>query len=144
MTNNEEAGWTKINFRQPPDKLREHGPSIGLGISAAPYAGGNIINTLAQIDTGAGGTAISTRIAALLNLGPTGKGEVREAGREPIVGYYAKVRLLIPGAYIELEVVALSSLHPPHEILIGRDILSNCRLFVDFVGGLTSLHIKGA
>jgi predicted aspartyl protease len=124
MTDDKEPGWTKVNVRQPPEEMREYGPSLQVGIAATPYTGGNIVTALAQIDTGASGTAVSTRIANLLNLEPTGEGEVREAGREPVTGYYAKVRLFLPGTDIELDVVGLSSLHPPHEVLIGRDILS--------------------
>lgn len=70
------------------------------------------------------------------------RGEIREAGREPIFVDYYSVRLYLPNISLEFEIPCLPFLHPPHEVLIGRDVLSKCVLVVDFMKGLTGLHFK--
>jgi predicted aspartyl protease len=142
MTDDEESGWAKIRFTQPIDDLIKYVPSIKVGVVALPIDGTERMTVVALIDTGAAGTAISPRLARVLNREPIGFGTAHEAGREPITVPYFKIRLYLFSAEIELEVAGLPSLDPPHDILIGRDILADCRLVVDFISGSTSLHIK--
>jgi predicted aspartyl protease len=141
MTNDKEPGWTKIRIRQSVDDLFKRGPTINIGIAPQPFLGRGLMTVLAQIDTGAAGTALSPRLANKLGLEPAGRGKIIEAGREPIVVPYFKVRLFLPGMDIETKVSGLS-LPPPHDILIGRDILANCRIAIDFITGAVCLHIK--
>lgn len=143
MADDEEASWAKIRITQPVDEIIQYGPSIKIGVAPVPFQGEGTTIVLAQIDTGAAGTGISARLARKLNLKPVGFGEVHEAGRNPIKAPYFKVRLSLPSTDIESEVVGLATLDPPHDVLIGRDLLANCRLVVDFLSGLTVLHIKG-
>ena len=142
MTDDEEAAWAKIRITQTVDELLKFGPSVEIGIAPVPFEGKGLITVLAQIDTGAAGSGMSPRLTRKLNLKPVGKGEIREVGREPIVVNYFRVRLFLPSTDIETDIVGLPSLDPPHDVLIGRDILANCRLIIDFPRGLTGLHIK--
>ena len=141
MTNDKETVWTKIGFQQTVEDVIKHGPSarVGIGprVSTEP-----VIQALAQIDTGAAGCGISPRLSKRLNLDPIDTGEIHEAGREPITTSIFSVRLFTPVMDIELDVAGLPSLAPPHDILIGRDILARFRLLVDFTNGVTQLHFK--
>jgi predicted aspartyl protease len=143
MTDNKEPGWAKIRNTQAVDDLVKYGPSIEVGIAPIPFGTGRR-SALAQIDTGAGGTAISPRLARKLNLKPVAKGTAHQAGLPPITAQYFRVRLFLPSTDIEMEVVGFATLNPPHDVLIGRDVLANCRLAVDFLSGVTCLHIKSS
>lgn len=144
MTNDEEAAWAKISIKQTVDELIEFGPSIKAGIAPVPFKGTGMTCVLAQIDTGARGSGISPRLARKLNLSPMENVEVHLPGRGPITAPAFKVRLFLPSTDIEVDVVGLATLDPPHDILIGRDILSSCQLIVDFTSGLTGLHIRSS
>lgn len=144
MTDDKEAAWAKIAIRQPIDELIKHGPSLKIGILPVPSIG-NAVGALAQIDTGAAGTGLSPRLVSALSLPPTGDGEIREPGREIISVKFYRVRLILPSRLdVEVEVAGLPSLAEPHDILIGRDILAEARLLVDFTDGITRLHFKTA
>jgi predicted aspartyl protease len=143
MTNDKEAGWAKITFRQTVDELIQNGPTIEIGVTCIDS--GNGARVLAQIDTGAAGTGVSAKLAERLGLMPYGEhGEIHEAGRERLVVPYHFVRLTLPHADIEHEVACLPSLGAPHDVLIGRDILANSRLVVDFIAGVVGLHIRAS
>jgi hypothetical protein len=145
MMDEREPRWTKIEFRQPVDDLLKYGPSIEVDVAALEGEDTTAASAraLAQIDTGAGGTGISPRLATKLRLIPIASGIVHQPGMTGIRVPYFNVRLSLPSAQLDMEVVGFPTLQPPHDILIGRDILSNCRLAVDFVSGLTCLLIKG-
>lgn len=141
MTNNEEAGWAKIQTTQPINDLVEHGPSIEIGVMAIPFDGKSITSTFAQIDTGASGTGISPWLVKQLGLKPGDVAIAHEAGRDPIETNFFSVRLLFPSnIHIEMDVVGLPSLGGNHGILIGRDFLKNARVGVDFTTGKVCLH----
>jgi len=143
MTNDKEPGWAKIRITQKVDDLIKHGPSITVGITPMPFEGAGMISVLALIDTGASGTGISPRLARKLDLKPIDIGIAREAGREPIEGHYFRVRLFLPaGVQIDTDVFGPPSVTTDHDVLIGRDILASCRLIVDFVSGVTGLHVQ--
>jgi hypothetical protein len=141
MTDNKEPLWSKICLRQPVDDIVKYGPSIEVNVSAID--GGPRIKALAQIDTGAAGSGISKKLAAKLKLRPTGAGEIHQPGLPSTVAPYFRVRIALPIAGdIEVEVTGLATLDPPHDVLIGRDILALCRLAIDFTDGTTTLHIR--
>ena len=147
MMDDEESGWSKINIKQSVDDLIRYGPGLKIGIAAFPYVADAPKLVLAQIDTGASGTGISPKLVAELGLVPHGPpGEIREAGRDPIIASYFRVGIFLPSipepVELKLEVVGLPSLPPPHDILIGRDVLSRCKLGIDFIAGRTKLQIK--
>ena len=143
MADNEEAAWAKININQTVDDLLKYGPSIKIGIAPVPFTGEGMMTVCAQIDTGADGTGMSPRLTSKLNLRPVDTGTIHEAGREAITASFFKVRLFIPpSAEIDTDIAGLPSLNPPHDVLIGRDILSSCRLLIDFTRGVTGLHFK--
>ena len=144
MADNKKIRWTQINIRQSADDLFQRGPSLSIGIAPLGNNTG-MLSILAQIDTGAHGTGISPRVAEKLSLSPAGHGEIREAGRKPIACPYYPVRLSIDSIMdIELEVVGLPALGAPHDPVIGRDVLANCRLAIDFSLGHTALFIKAS
>jgi predicted aspartyl protease len=123
MTDDKEPIWSQVRIRQPVDDIIQYGPSIEVDVSAID--GGPRIKALAQIDTGAHGTAISTRLALKLDLRQIGAGEIRQPGLAPIVSPYFRVRVTLPIAGdIETDVAGLSSLSLPHDILIGRNVLA--------------------
>ena len=144
MTDDEKAAWAKIRITQTVDELIKYGPSIKIGIAPVPFEGAGLVTVLAQIDTGAAGSGMSPRLTRKLGLKPIDSGEIHEAGRTPIIAPYFRVRLILPSTDIETDIVGLPSLNPPHDVLIGRDILTNCRLIVDFTSGLTALHIRSS
>jgi predicted aspartyl protease len=145
MTNDKESGWAKTRITQSPDDLRERGPITLVGISGQDTKRSNMFKVAALIDTGAHGTTISPRLAEKLALPVADRGEVREAGREVITADYFKVGLFFPRCgWIDLDVARLPSFDPECDVLIGRDILANCRLLVDFGTGITELHIKAS
>lgn len=142
MANDKEAAWTQVRINQSVEELRKYGPSLRVAISPVPDPT-RTIHSLAQIDTGAHGTALNPRICRELGLTPFGEFVINEAGRAPIVGDRYRVRLFLPPAIdIEMDIAAMPSLHPPHEVLIGRDVLSGGRMMVDFTTGVTVLQFK--
>ena len=142
MTDDEEAAWTKIRITQTVDNLLKDGPSLKIDVAPVPFEGNGLTTVLAQIDTGAAGSGMSPWLTGKLNLRPVREVEIHEAGREPIVAQIFRVRLFLPSIDIEIDIVSLPSLNKPHDVLIGRDILKNSRIIVDFTSGVTGLHIK--
>ena len=142
MADDKKAGWSEFRIRQTTDELFQHGPSLEIGIVALPQNGRIPIRALALLDTGAAGTAISPGLAERLAPNIIDKGEIHEAGREPVVASFYTVGLLLPAANVELEVAGLPSLAAPHDVLIGRDVLISCRLVIDFPNGVTALHMR--
>jgi hypothetical protein len=43
---------------------------------------------------------------------------------------------------VNLDAAGLPSLPPPHDVLIGRDILAKYRIAIDFTTGAFCLHFK--
>lgn len=140
MSDDKEAGWTKIRIRQTVDHILKHGPSIDVDV--APLSGGIGTRVMAQIDTGASRTGISPRLVRNLGLVPIAGGFVHQVGLPRIHVPFFKVRLGFPSLDINVEVVGFATLERPHDILIGRDILASCRLSVNFLNGVTLLHIR--
>ncbi len=143
MTDDEKARWSEINIHQPIESLVQHGPTLKVGISGVPFTGDNIIQAAAQIDTGASNCGISERLIKRLSLEPLpGEFLTVEAGREPIARKAYWVRLRLPVMEVEVEAYSLPSLTDPHDFLIGRDVLANCRIMVDFTSGQVKLHFR--
>jgi hypothetical protein len=140
MTDNEESVWAKIAIRQSVHDLRKHGPTFEVGVT--DIATGTSKRVYAQIDTGADHTCVSPVLARALHLKAIDICIVRQPN-EPVRGApYFKVRLSLPLADIDLDVALLTTLDAPHDVLIGRDILANSRLSIDFASGATDLHIR--
>jgi hypothetical protein len=140
MTDDEKALWSKVTVRQPIDELIQHGPTIAVVVSAVD--GGPSFKALAQFDTGAAGTGISKPLALKLALKPIAWGGVHQPGFEQFEAPYFRARIALPIGDIETDVVGLVTLDPPHDVLIGRDVLKYCRLTIDFTTGLTEFRIK--
>ncbi len=145
MTNNKEPVWAKIRITQSIDDLVKHGPSLKIGVMATPFDGTHVTTAWALIDTGAAGTGISPALARELALKPIDFGMAHEAGREPISAPYFKVKLLLsPNIDMELDVIGLRSMDEYHGLLIGRDVLQNSRIMVDFITGETRIHFRAS
>jgi predicted aspartyl protease len=145
MANNEEAGRTKIRINQRANDLIQHGPTIPVVVARLPVDPTKMQCVYAQIDTGAAGSIISDALVNKLGLKRIDFGEVRQAARVVITAPYFRVRFILGRRIeIDLNVVALSTFDPPHDVLLGRDILASCRLNVDFLSGETRLHIKAS
>lgn len=141
MANNDKPAWIKSGFEQTVENLYDIGPSARVTVSARER-GATRYAVIAQIDTGAGGTGISPRLAEKLGIAPVDSGLIHEAGREPIAALYYPVSLALGPMVVELEVAGLPSLGDPHDVLVGRDVLGKFRLIVDFTTGQTQLHFK--
>jgi predicted aspartyl protease len=142
VANNDKTGWFEISFQQSIQDLFKDGPTTTFGIASNPYHGQPMLAAFGLIDTGAGATAISPRLVKELKLKASGSETVQEAGREPVTADFYSVRFFIPGMKFDLDVAGLPSLPPSYDILVGRDILGNGRLIVDFTTGITTLHFK--
>lgn len=151
MTDDKEPVWAKIGLRQGVDDLIKYGPTIRAAICDVTSKS-NTVNVLAQIDTGASMSGISPNVVRRLQLRGHGAGDIVEAGRERITVDFHEVDIVMAfrnppsGALhsmsIRCEVAGLPSLAPPHDLLIGRDILGQFRLLVDFTTGTTQLHLR--
>lgn len=143
MTDDKKSGWTKFSFAQSIDDLIEHGPSLPVSVGALPFDANAARPALAQIDTGATSSAISRRLAEDLGLKIVSDAVAHMPGLESVVTPCYRVFLILPFADIpELIVADLPTLQPPHDVLLGRDILARCRLGVDFTTGVTCIHLK--
>lgn len=140
MADDDKTVWAKVGFHQPVDDLIQHGPTAPVDIRVA---GQSAFQALALFDTGAAGTGLSPALVARLGIVPTGEGFIHEAGREPIAAHFFPVHIAIPGLpWVELDAEGLPSLAPPHDILIGRDVLASFRFSIDFTEGRVALHFR--
>lgn len=134
-----EDDWIKTSFEQTRADLFAYGPTAPVGISEVGKRQATL-QAVALIDTGAAGTGISPKLAAKLNLQPIGTGLIHEAGREPIAADIFEARLFFPGMDVELDIAGLPSLAEPHDMIVGRDVLAQARISVDFTTGITLLQ----
>ena len=144
MTDDEEAAWAKIVFEQSVEDILKHGPTLDIGIAPLPFVGKGMTTVRAQIDTGAICSGLRPGLANELGLNKVGEATAHVGGLQPVVASCYSARLFLASTEVDLEMVDLATLDPPHDVLIGRDILANCRLIVDFTSGLTALHIKAS
>jgi hypothetical protein len=144
MGDDDETGWTQIKIRQPVDDLFKWGPSIEVGVLCLPAGERRPVKALSQIDTGAAGTGVSQRLFEHLKPVAFKEAEVRHPDQPPVIVPYFKVRLLLPRFDIELNVAVLPSLDPPHDVLLGRDLLAQSRFTVDFLTGVTTIQFKAS
>ena len=97
--------------------------------------------TQALVDTGASQTSISPRLAAHLALRPRGKVTIQGAtGSTPVNAYYVDLMLSFGSQSIvvgNLEVCEFDPGQAPFQVLIGRDIICQGVLTMDFSGRFT-------
>ena len=143
MTDNEKPVWTEITIRQTADDIRKYGPSLAVRVGALPNNGVKAVEVCAQIDTGAEITSIDDRLAQRLALKAIAHGLVHKAGAQPHPALYFRVLLSLPHFRFDIDVEAFAtSLGAPHDLVIGRNVLKDCRLASDFTTGLTRLWIR--
>lgn len=142
MSDDDETGWAKVELRQSVEDLIQHGPTIEIGIGPSPYLGRGQIRVRAQIDTGAVCSGLRPGLAQKLGLSKVGNAIARIAGLAPIETPLYAAMFFMPFGDIDLNVIDVGSMDTYHGALIGRDILESCRLNINFLTGVTTLHIK--
>jgi hypothetical protein len=143
MTNNEEPRWSKIAISQTVDELAEYGPTIRVVVRNPETS--MSLEVSAQIDTGASETAITSALAERLRLNACTVGGTQQAGSEARDTQYFGIKLFLLGTDIpdlDMEVAGLPGVAPPHDVLIGRDILQHSMMLVDFFTGETTIHLS--
>ena len=96
------------------------------------------VSVTAQIDTGSNVTAISQNVVTRLNLLPKSLQQTQTAGGKAKVGIYSvSVRIVsLQQNYTVLTIPTLTVMELPYrlpniDVLIGMDVLAECRLLVD-------------
>jgi hypothetical protein len=128
-----------LDVTQDRAALIANGPTIALSLRALLPDGSSgtlISNLLAQFDTGASRSCITLAVATKLGTQPSSVTASRIAGDQELALPTYKCAFVFPdGTTWATEIPALSYLGPPHDILIGRDLMNNSRLLVDFTTG---------
>ncbi len=97
--------------------------------------------TQALVDTGASRTSISPALAAHLELRPRGKVTVQGAtGSNPVNAYHVDLMLSFGPQSIAVPSLHVCEFDPgqaPFQVLIGRDIICQGVLTMDFAGRFT-------
>lgn len=143
MGNNEKSRWTEIAIEQPVNELIKHGPTLKVRV-LNPDTGGSIL-VAAQFDSGASEVAISMALAKRLGLKPFDSGGVQHAGSDARNIDYFRIKLLLPDLGIpnlDFEVPGLNGIAPPHDVLIGRNFLQHSMMLVNFLTGVTTIHLS--
>ena len=95
----------------------------------------------ALVDTGASQTSISPQLAAHLNLRPRGKVTIQGAtGSNPVNAYHVDLMLSFGAQSIAVANLNVCEFDPgraPFQVLIGRDIICQGVLTMDFAGRFT-------
>jgi len=127
----------------------EYNPAVGVLLRAAVLPGGTVAQQpqgqapsfSSLIDTGADVTCISSNVAAMLGIQPSGKRSVVGATGIAEANQYIVDLLLQFGSESlvvpQHEVTAFPANSPHYDVLIGRDIICQGVLTVDFSGHFT-------
>jgi hypothetical protein len=128
----------KLTVMMSTEELRHLGPTAELLFGPI---GGSLSPVRAQFDTGANHSCISAALAA--NLGPPTDQilQVAAGGIAHNVPVH-RCSLEFPGGTkLDADFAVLGHLAPPHDVLIGRDILALGRFEVDFKAGVWTLQL---
>jgi predicted aspartyl protease len=107
-------------------------------------AGPQIDDLVALVDTGAGHSCISPRLAERLGVPPSCEIEQHAAGKESINSPMFHYKLSFPEFFlVEADFAILSHLKEPTDVVIGCDLLHISRLLIDFTTGQWEMHFKG-
>ncbi|MBI2586717.1 MAG: hypothetical protein HYW28_12740 [Rhodospirillales bacterium] len=135
-------GWTVLDTNLAAEHVRRFGPTIAIDIWSVNQTV-KLQDVLAQIDFGASHSCISPRLAPRLNVEPIGVLNTQIAGLKPEDIPVFRCGVTFPtGTKIEGDFAILPHLAEPHDVLIGRNILANCRVIVDFTSGNIQIHFK--
>lgn len=130
-----------LSIASSPEHLLLHGPVINVSIRDANNANSKSENVVALIDTGADINCVSPGLVKRLGLVSIGENWVRGAGndasREPVTHLILEFEI---GTIITGEFRQYRGLNPDLDIVIGRDILRNTILFMDFTTGRWSIQ----
>lgn len=136
-----EDDWIKIERRQSAEDMRQFGPTTTVGIGL-PGSHSPLRSVLGQIDTGAGVSAISQKLVNDLGLEPVDFGTAHLPIYGEVSALYYSVRIFFHGVERDVDVVGLSTLNSPHDFLMGRDMLEQTRVVIDFLGGAFAVHFR--
>jgi predicted aspartyl protease len=141
----DDAKWITLSDKVTPADLREHG--ITLAVTIAPVLNpARRTEVLAEIDTGANQSAISRELARAFGVNPSGYGRQHHAqARGATLAAFFRCLVTFPGGgFVEIHATVLPRSIKPHDVLIGRDVLTSCRLSVDYVLGEWSLALRSS
>jgi hypothetical protein len=128
-----------LNIKQSPEQLQQLGPSLCIEIELAdgpqdqiPERFGGVV---ALVDTGANVSFISSRLITTLNATPVDTRIKIVNGKPENVAMY-RCKVIYPnGVYHINDFSIFPNLSEPHDLLIGRDMLANTQMTVDFPSG---------
>jgi predicted aspartyl protease len=136
------VGWRILRTKMTPTELRNIGPTLEVTL-ADPATPRKTRSVYALIDTGASHSHVSQRLAAMFTSPATGRFRQSLAGGETNdIPAFGALITLPDGVAIETEIGVLARLQPPHDLLIGRNLLRACRVIVDFTSGVWALALK--
>lgn len=136
-----EEDWIKIRVKQPAIDMVAYGPSMQVKLKKVGAA--QTVDLIAEIDTGAGHSAISPEAQRRLGADIVGSADVHEINKNPTAIPVCRAVLRFPkGPDLNREFLVLNSLGAPHDVVIGRDILRAGVFSANFVGGFYELHLS--
>ena len=140
-----DGNWHRLNISGDPRAMEQWGPNLKVSIGAVTQEG-TILERHevgALIDTGSESCCISPRMAPKIAGGLEGLRNIshvygRVEGERTIRG----VIQFENGVEFVLDFAVLRHLEP-YDLLIGRDILKHCRMYMDLGGGHWRLCFPG-
>lgn len=136
------SGWTRLTVTSDFAIMKTIGPTLPIEFESLELKA-ETKKVLALIDSGANHSCIGPRLFAALGISASRTINQHPAGKEPeyVPIFLGRIKFH-NGTQIDGDFAVLASLGDPYDILIGRDILSLCRLVIDFTTGNWELHFK--
>ena len=132
--------WLKLNIDMLAEDLARLGPNVNVKIRAADQTDA-WHEALALIDTGTTQSGISHKLAHILGAAPVDDMVLHTTRAEPVqVPVFSCTVHFMDGADFTKSFCRLPRLNPPYDLIIGLDILTGCRLGIDFSTGHWQLH----
>lgn len=127
-----------IKVAHDPADMRSFGPTMEIGVTFVTQtpAISRIDRVLALIDTGAGRSCLAQHFINSINAKPnTDIGITHPDGKTERIPAFTCIFHYPKGIDTKIDCAIWPNLAKPHDILIGRDILKDTRLLVNFKTG---------
>jgi hypothetical protein len=144
MADDKEAVWTKIELRQPPEEIVKFSPMISLRMARLDPMDcmvGPVSKVIGLLDSGASIAGLEPEPVKRLGLERIREAVIHEAGRPPIETLTYRVRLSIGSLSSRLFATGLLWLGCEYNLIVGRNVLANCRVDFAFTSGQTTLWL---